>query len=202
VRDDSTYVFTRATSPSNAADDLFLANLNSGTSQSLPFNNQLADDSDPFPVDSEYVLYSCNRAGGKGGWDLFLGNIKTGDSWTLSLFNINSPLHELGVCYTPFGNTTSVGFDGPSPTIFSLAQNYPNPFNPATQISYSLAKPSPVSLKVFDVLGREVATLVHQTQIARTYKVNFNASAYASGIYFYRLEAGDFTSIKKMVLVK
>jgi len=202
VRDDSTYVFTRATSPSNAADDLFLANLNSGTSQSLPFNNQLADDSDPFPVDSEYVLYSCNRAGGKGGWDLFLGNIKTGDSWTLSLFNINSPLHELGVCYTPFGNTTSVGFDGPSPTIFSVAQNFPNPFNPVTSFRVTLNSEENVTIKVFNTLG----SLVKEERKGRLEKgvhtFSFDGKDLSSGVFFYRVEAGRSVITKKMILMK
>jgi len=88
------------------------------------------------------------------------------------------------------------------PKEFSLQQNYPNPFNPETVISYQLPANSSVSLKVHDVLGREVSTLVNEIQSAGSYKVNFNASNLSSGIYFYKFQAGEFTQTKKMILVK
>jgi hypothetical protein len=87
-------------------------------------------------------------------------------------------------------------------TDYSLAQNYPNPFNPTTSISYSLAERSAVSLKVYDVLGNEVATLVNTTQDVGAYDINFDASNLASGLYIYTLKAGSFTSTKKMMLLK
>ena len=85
---------------------------------------------------------------------------------------------------------------------YVLEQNYPNPFNPTTVISYSIPKSSNVSVKVFDVLGNTIATLVNQNQSIGSYKVNFNASALSNGIYFYKISAGEFTSIKKMMLIK
>jgi hypothetical protein len=85
---------------------------------------------------------------------------------------------------------------------YTLAQNYPNPFNPMTTIQYSLANTGNVSLKIYDILGREVATLVNGRQAAGEYTVQFNAANLASGIYFYRLQAGDFVQTKKMMLVK
>ncbi|MBC8044202.1 MAG: T9SS type A sorting domain-containing protein [Rhizobacter sp.] len=89
---------------------------------------------------------------------------------------------------------------------FELSQNYPNPFNPATTISYQLSMNSEVKLKVYDVLGREVATLVNERQAAGSYRAFFNAKALASGIYFYRLSAsgnaGTSVQTKKMMLVK
>jgi hypothetical protein len=92
--------------------------------------------------------------------------------------------------------------NGDNPFTFGLEQNYPNPFNPTTVINYSVADISNVKLEVFDVLGRKVATLVNQVKSPGSYTANFNASSISSGIYFYRLEAGDFTSIKKMMLIK
>jgi hypothetical protein len=85
---------------------------------------------------------------------------------------------------------------------FSLNQNYPNPFNPSTTISYSIPKTGMVTLKVYDVLGREVQTLVNQMQTNGNYKVSFNASSLPSGIYFYNLTSNSFTQVKKMILIK
>jgi hypothetical protein len=88
------------------------------------------------------------------------------------------------------------------PTKFALMQNYPNPFNPTTNIAYELPTTAKVVLKVYDVLGREVMTLINQEQAAGRYVQPFNASGLSSGIYFYRLQAGNFVETKKMMLVK
>lgn len=88
------------------------------------------------------------------------------------------------------------------PNQFRLSQNFPNPFNPTTKISYSLHSQSHVSLKVFDVLGREKVTLVNIEQPTGNYSIEFNASTLTSGIYFYRLKAGSFIQSKKMILLK
>jgi hypothetical protein len=88
------------------------------------------------------------------------------------------------------------------PTEFSLSQNYPNPFNPSTTISYQLPVTSNVTLKIYDILGSEVATLVNQEQSVGNYKVDFNASHLSSGIYFYQVKAGSFVQTKKMILIK
>ena len=87
------------------------------------------------------------------------------------------------------------------PDSFALFQNYPNPFNPSTVISYQIPKAGHVKLKVYDVLGREVATLIDKEQIAGSYKVEFSWQL-SSGVYFYRLTAGEFSQTKKMLLLK
>jgi uncharacterized Zn ribbon protein len=88
------------------------------------------------------------------------------------------------------------------PTGFSLSQNYPNPFNPSTSISFNLPSRSFVSLKIFDLLGREVATMVSEEMLAGSYSKQWNAANLSSGIYFYRLQAGSFIETKKLVLLR
>jgi len=85
---------------------------------------------------------------------------------------------------------------------FSLFQNYPNPFNPSTTISYSIPEDGHVILKVYDILGNEVASLVDQLKQSGTFDVHFDANALSSGVYYYQLKAGEFTSTKKLVLMK
>ncbi len=85
---------------------------------------------------------------------------------------------------------------------FKLEQNYPNPFNPTTTIKYSVPKSSFVTLKVYDLLGNEISTLVNGEKSAGYYHVQFNASNLASGVYFYRLTAGDKAEVKKLLLAK
>ncbi len=101
-------------------------------------------------------------------------------------------------------NTTSVGEEKPSstPGAFALYQNYPNPFNPTTSIGFRIAESGLVTLKVYDVLGREVSTLVEEYKSAGEYKIEFNALSLPSGIYFYRIQAGDFIDTKKLILIK
>ena len=88
------------------------------------------------------------------------------------------------------------------PNEFALEQNYPNPFNPTTTINYSVPRTAVVTLKVYDILGREIATLVNEEKPAGNYSVNFNASNLSSDIYFYRMQAGTFVETKKLTLLK
>ncbi len=88
------------------------------------------------------------------------------------------------------------------PYKFTLEQNYPNPFNPATAIKYSIPEQSYVTLKVYDILGREVATLVNGQKSAGSYEINFNAEKLASGVYFYKVQSGQRFLIRKMILMK
>lgn len=122
--------------------------------------------------------------------------------------NLASYINEKMGWATDVENTISVS----TPTDFELSQNYPNPFNPTTTINYQLAKQSFVTLKIYDVLGNEIATLVNDEQSAGNYKTTFDANrfnrgvsaigGFTSGVYFYQLRAGNFVETKKLVLMK
>ena len=88
------------------------------------------------------------------------------------------------------------------PAEFALTQNYPNPFNPSTTINYDLPSSNFVTLKIYDLVGKEVATLVNEKLDAGRYSATFNGSNLASGMYFYKISAGEFTFVRKMVLIK
>jgi hypothetical protein len=88
------------------------------------------------------------------------------------------------------------------PTEFVLEQNYPNPFNPVTSLQYTIGSRQYVSLKVYDILGREVVTVVNEEKLAGSYEIVFDAPELSSGIYYYRLETNGFSQTKKMILLK
>lgn len=126
-------------------------------------------------------------------------SVNTSADTTLSLAkdSLESAINGLKNITTGIAN---LGLD--IPKSFLLNQNYPNPFNPSTAISYQLSAFSHVTLKIFDILGNEVSTLVNENQRAGYYKINFNAGNLSSGVYFYRLQAGNFVSSKKMIVLK
>jgi hypothetical protein len=133
-----------------------------------------------------------NGAFTSGFWKLSISDTAAGDTgllkrWCLVITYINC----VGV-----PQTTTI------PNYYSLSQNYPNPFNPSTSIKFTMPKGDNVKLVVFDALGREVKTLVNEYRNAGVYDVNFDASSLSSGVYFYRIQAGDFSETKKMLLVK
>jgi|WetSurSiteA1Bulk_404760.scaffolds.fasta_scaffold01637_4 hypothetical protein len=112
----------------------------------------------------------------------------------------NSPYSLVASC-TP--SPVSVGNNnGEIPKEFKLFNNYPNPFNPVTTIKFDLPKDVQVNLKIYDVLGKEVTVLVNEIYKAGSYQISFNGSGLASGIYFYKINAGSFTDIKRMILIK
>lgn len=106
------------------------------------------------------------------------------------------------IVYDTFGYITGIPGEERIPDGFTLYQNYPNPFNPSTNISFDLPKESNVTLKVYNILGEEVATLVNTVMPAGHQVVEFNTSNLASGMYVYRLQAGSFVQTKKMLLMK
>jgi len=100
-------------------------------------------------------------------------------------------------------STTGVNYSATNePTGFALKQNYPNPFNPTTTIEYALPQTADVTLKVFNVLGQEVNTLTNSVESAGVHSVQFNATNLTSGVYFYRLQAGSFSQVNRMLLLK
>jgi hypothetical protein len=153
---------------------------------------------------------------------LILRTTDGGVNWDLRPSGTTSFLY--GVSFSDINNGTAVGFNGTilrttnggvtfieeeystqSPTEFILSQNYPNPFNPSTTISWQSPVGSHQTLKVFDVLGNEVATLINEYREAGKHSVNFDASRLSSGVYFYKIQAEDIDSYietKKMLLLK
>lgn len=131
-------------------------------------------------------------------------------NWCVSLiaslpenFSTDSPLEEVnlplwGTCpERPISNEVEE-----TPAEFTLSQNYPNPFNPSTTIRYGLQDASNVSLKVFNMLGQEVARLVNGKQSAGWHTITFDAAGLSSGFYIYRIQAGSFVEAKKLMLIK
>jgi flagellar hook assembly protein FlgD len=109
-----------------------------------------------------------------------------------------------GVSYAEVGNgsVVSVSKEVNVPKEFVLGQNYPNPFNPMTTIDYSLPEKGYVSLKVYNLVGQEVATLVSKEMPAGSHRINWNAQNLPSGVYFYRITVGSYSNTDKMVLLK
>lgn len=149
-------------------------------------------------LDGETMIFRTNF----GEADYIGGDIPEGTfDLTALVGGFNGTIQLIARSSADFGMGTSNEF-GDVPVEFALEQNYPNPFNPSTVIRYSVAEAANVQLEVYDILGRKVATLVNEAKAPGAYTINFNARNLSSGAYFYRIEAGDFTSIKKMMLIK
>lgn len=111
--------------------------------------------------------------------------------------------NQIGFWYSYQQTTiTEVEDEETIPTVFKLEQNYPNPFNPSTKIKFAVPEKSNVLIKVYDILGSEVATLVNEEMDAGWYENNFNAAGLSSGVYLFRMEAGNFISTKKMIYLR
>jgi len=148
---------------------------------------------------SAYTQYSPVNSSAVSGmtWGYYTDN-STGCTMTGGAAQANRP----NVCITfiPVNGTGNIGMS--TPTKYSLDQNYPNPFNPVTKINFEIPKQGFVSLKIYDVLGREVKTLVNEVKSPGFYSVDFNGTELSSGVYFYRMESNGFTEIKRMMLIK
>lgn len=148
-------------------------------------------------VCSENNIYAINLMTQKCDWSYPAGGHISAADGKIFVFSKNGKLY----CFSDL--VTSVQTDKKDlPQSYSLEQNFPNPFNPETTISYTLPKSNYVQLKVYDILGTEVASLVDEPQEAGQYQIHFNAGGLSSGIYFYSLKAGNFSRVLKMILLK
>jgi hypothetical protein len=153
----------------------------------------------------KFGIHGGDNEGGKGGFgNNHIENINDASSTAAieSQFGSINPLYYDEWNYELKQRTDVQKVNGLLPIEYSLNQNFPNPFNPTTTISYALPTSGLVTLKIYNVLGQEVKALVNAVQEAGTYNATFDASQLSSGVYFYKLEAGSFTSVKKMMLLK
>lgn len=153
-------------------------------------------------------------------YDQYLCNYSAVNEWTFAYFDISAAAGqtvEIGFRADAANSVwsflylddvsiltslTDVDGDGMPPRVFKVNQNYPNPFNPSTTINYSVSKTGLVIIKVYDVLGKEIETLVNGEKSVGNYSIKFDGSKFPSGIYFYRMQAGEFVETKKLTLLK
>jgi bacillolysin len=183
--------------------DLFLQ-----TTSTLHNNGAVTTTSGPFPnlgmprysPDDKTVIYQ--RYSSAAAYSTLYKLAMNADKMTASGSEITYNRGSLPVWFVRAPSTSANENTGASPVPFALGQNYPNPFNPGTSIAYTLYKPGKVTLTVFNLLGQAVGTLVDANQAAGQYRVNFEGINRASGIYLYRLQYGEFSETRQMLLVK
>jgi photosystem II stability/assembly factor-like uncharacterized protein len=171
-----------------------------GNIPAFVYSISFASDSIGYAGTGFSILKSIN--GGKN----WIGQVSTGVVYSIFTYN-ESLAWTCGnggrIWHTSNGGTTFIqNFSSIVPDNFKLHQNYPNPFNPVTSIKYEIPAANFVTLNVYDVLGKQIFTLVNSKQAAGKYSIDFNAGDFASGVYFYKIEAGDFEEIKRMLLLK
>jgi hypothetical protein len=152
----------------------------------------------------KFGIYGGDNEGGKGGFgNNHVRNIDDAAATAVVAEDFGSVNPKFYKYWDYTKHTTGVERVGDViPLVYDLSQNYPNPFNPSTTINYSIPMESRVTLKIYNMLGQEVATVVNETMKAGKYEASFNASKLASGAYIYRIQAGTFVSVKKMMLLK
>jgi hypothetical protein len=167
----------------------------------IPFTQiQLPEDSTFTPVEGmaiPFEIFAADADAINGGNE---SRIQLGNNQALNPYHQGPEVWTFAWVGMP--NLTSIENYSPVLTTYFLGNNYPNPFNPATTIEYALAKAGNVELLVYNSLGQEVAIIVNKHQAAGRYNVNFDATKFASGVYFYKLSTDNFTQVKKMLLVK
>jgi uncharacterized delta-60 repeat protein len=169
------------------------------------FINTVLNDSSSNPINSGTAPFSgsfrpirplsqFNNSDVNGAWILKIHDRQTGNTGTIKAWSL---------VFTIQNNTIGLqNISNEIPSGYTLLQNYPNPFNPVTKISFAIPKASYVKLIVYDMLGREIETLVNENLNAGTYNADWSASAYPSGVYFYKLESESFVLTRKMILIK
>jgi enterochelin esterase-like enzyme len=173
---------TLVPNPSATADSILQLWISCGTIDGLLYISQQTHDS----LEQHNVPHIYNLVEGAGhDWTV----------WKYGLYHFSQLI---------FKQTTSAAEKKELVTTFSLSQNYPNPFNPVTSISYQLAKGGYITLKIYNLLGHEIATLVNEQKSAGEYEIEFDASKYnlSSGVYFYTMRGGSFSDTKKFILMK
>lgn len=148
--------------------------------------------------EAKYILFDCDTTFSLWpgyGWSSLIGQ------WTVA--QIIWPGYKcFGIRTMGSAPSGTTNINTSLPVNYNLKQNYPNPFNPVTKISFDIPKSGLVTLKVYNILGTEIATLVNEVKNPGSYLVDFNASALSSGVYFYKIETGGFTAVKSMILIK
>lgn len=202
------YTFSSVKSGDNLTHDLWLFNTNSTISGRITINGSAPG----FMIDvyAQNADTGFNQTMTNNNGD-YLVHVSTKiHNYTIALgssvqsYTYNNPVVQAGATNVNI-NLTQTGISQNNPEVpahYSLSQNYPNPFNPTTQITYQLKNAQRVRLTVFDVTGREVAVLVNQMQSAGKHSVTFHGDHLSTGVYFYRLRAGNYTNTRKMILLK
>jgi len=182
--------------------------------------------------EENYIIFSSTRPGGYGVTDLYISSKETDGSWKAAInmgepvnsgASENSPFVSADGLYLFFNSDrhqqydrnpywvdaqviynliTDIEDEDSNPVDYYLSQNYPNPFNPTTKITYGVPQSSFIELKVYDSIGNEIVTLVNEQKSAGAYEVEFDAGNLTSGVYLYRMQAGNFNDTKKFLLLK
>jgi dipeptidyl aminopeptidase/acylaminoacyl peptidase len=176
--------------------ELYVMEASGNNQLRLTYNN--SDNHFPDWSPDENQIIFCSNDGND--YELVVMN----SDGTNQQFVTNNNFNEWVVVWRPTGST-GIGYPQDEREFqngINLHQNYPNPFNPTTKISYQIPELSYVTLKIYDVLGKEIATLVSEEKPAGNYEINFNAFDVTSGIYFYQLETESYLETKKMILLK
>ena len=170
-----------------------------GTNNSKLTNNNFMDSNPRWSPDGTRFVFGSDRHE-VNKWEVYIMNVDGSNVHRVT--NSPSGITAINPVWMPLDSSTFVNEVSLPLENFQLYQNHPNPFNPTTIIPYQVPQLSFVTIKVYDVLGSEIATLVNEEKSAGNYKVNFNGSNAPSGVYFYRIQSGEFIKTKKMVLLK
>ncbi|MGB5896065.1 MAG: T9SS type A sorting domain-containing protein, partial [Ignavibacteriaceae bacterium] len=190
--------FGYSSNGSYADNELFIMNSDTTGRQQLTINNSY-DGMPRWSPDGLRICYSSDISDYQH-WEVY--TINADGTNIIRVTNTSSDATAINPVWMPIDNSTYSDEVNLLPERFQLHQNYPNPFNPSTTIIYSVPIKSFISLKIYDVLGNEVAVLVNEEKLVGKYEVEYEARGLTSGIYLYKLIAGSFVETKKMILLK